>query len=624
MVELRRSATKRKAPTGFVSTTDAVSSEDGDQNARRSGRGARQSRRNERATRSTQQTRRAGNSEEESQSEESEESGHRRKSRRLNKPSRAAANQSFEDEEEEELTELSDETLDLLESDVMPRRSRHKSLRIRAGKPFRSGREPREATRKSERATRHQNNMEEAGMEDIYRSDSEPRHPASIVPKATGAREAFKEVSQFHPFRRHHVQGCETCGRSTGPFIYCQGCTLSYHRSCLGPRSNREHLVTKVDDGDFVLQCRRCVNLPRRKEQTAPDLAKCHVCNETNPSSDPFRVRKSAMQEQREREENDGEDPVTEVDTGLINNPRNVIFRCLSCWRGFHFHHLPSRSVTHMDIDDNEEDLAERRYEDYSRDWLCKDCVDAPGKVSGIVAWRPVDLESVQPGVSSEIVDEDDKEYLIKWEKMSYFRAIWMPGAWVWGVAAPAMRRAFNKRETGPHMRTEDAISEEYLRIDIVLDVKYTSIVDINSEEIDKARIKEVDEALLKYKGLGYEEAVWEKVPTSEDGDRWVDFVTAYYDWVAGRYIHPPKQHAMKIRLDKARAKPFSELEKQKQPENLVGGELMKYQLEGVNWLYYQWYSRNNGILADEMGLGKTIQIIGMLATLVCRTRRGA
>ena len=43
----------------------------------------------------------------------------------------------------------------------------------------------------------------------------------------------------------------------------------------------------------------------------------------------------------------------------------------------------------------------------------------------------------------------------------------------------------------------------------------------------------------------------------------------------------------------------------------------MSYQMEGLNWLYYQWFISQNAILADEMGLGKTIQIISFFATLV-------
>jgi len=41
--------------------------------------------------------------------------------------------------------------------------------------------------------------------------------------------------------------------------------------------------------------------------------------------------------------------------------------------------------------------------------------------------------------------------------------------------------------------------------------------------------------------------------------------------------------------------------------------ELRPYQLEGVNWLLFNWYTRQNCILADEMGLGKTVQSIALL-----------
>jgi superfamily II DNA or RNA helicase len=163
-------------------------------------------------------------------------------------------------------------------------------------------------------------------------------------------------------------------------------------------------------------------------------------------------------------------------------------------------------------------------------------------------------------------------------------------------------------------MRTEDAIPEEWLRIDIVLDVKYTNKIDFHTLDIDKARIREVDTALIKYKGLGYEDAVWEKVPMPEDGDRWTDFVTAYNDWVLGRYTTLSSTH-LRDRLKKLHSKPFEE--KKEQPANIESGKLMKYQLEGLNWLYYQWFQGKNGILADEMGLGKTIQIISFIAMMV-------
>lgn len=43
--------------------------------------------------------------------------------------------------------------------------------------------------------------------------------------------------------------------------------------------------------------------------------------------------------------------------------------------------------------------------------------------------------------------------------------------------------------------------------------------------------------------------------------------------------------------------------------------KLRDYQLEGVNWLVFNWHNGRNSILADEMGLGKTVQVsVGVIA----------
>ena len=558
-----------------------------------------------------------------------EEYGPRRSRRRLKtlqqKPQRYPNRRSNNDTRrhsrgfEEEQIEISsgEDGDDLLTSDIQgwkPSRKRKGAARLRLTVGGLSYDDP--GTRRSERSTRVRRNMEEVGEDHI----EEGHAPAAAIQRSSGARELFKPLARGNPFRGRHMQTCDTCGNvnsSSALLIYCQGCSLAYHKTCIGPRGNRDHLVTKVDDEDFVLQCRRCVNTYRRKDALAPDLARCLDCYQTNSSCAPFRPRKTMLQEQKEREENDGEDPVVAVDNTLVNSAENVLFRCIKCSRACHYHHLPSRDPYAMDHDSNDKERGEARLAEYSQDWQCKDCIEAPAKVSSLIAWRPLDPEAYNPGVQVEYVEEDEKEYLIKWEALSYFQAEWKAGPWVWGVTQVGTRRSFFKKAQAPKMSAEDAIPEEFLRIDIVLDVKYTNVIDIRTDEIDRARIKEVGKALIKYKGLGYEDAVWEKVPTSEDGDRWTDFVTAYNDWVLGRYTHAPKNVPLKARLEKVREKEFAKLEKKKQPDNLIGGELMKYQIEGLNWLYYQFYQQKNGILADEMGLGKTIQVIGFLGMMM-------
>ena len=497
------------------------------------------------------------------------------------------------------------------------------SSRIRKGIFAVEDRLPAEGTRRSGRVGRATQSMKERGEDEINAVEEDGN--TALAPRAVGASEKFKELPRKNEFRLVHSQTCDACGdygssAIRGQLIYCQGCILAYHKTCLGNRNGREHLVTKVANDDFVLQCRRCIRFANKKDPTAPRQDTCQVCKESGPACAAFRERKTAKQEEKDREDNDGQDPVTEVNQDLINNVHNILFRCFICRRAFHFSHLPPR-LDNNNVSDKASTIEDMRFMQYCKDWSCLDCVDAPGKIQTLVAWRPTNLDTYIPGYTVEMVNDDEKEYLVKWEQLSYFRAVWMPGAWVWGVSATAMRRAFARRENGynlPKMSAEEAIPEEYLRVDILLDVRFTSIVSIHTEEIDKARAREVDRALIKYKGLGYEDAVWETVPDADDGERWADFVAAYEDWVLGRYVHLPKQHYLRERLEKVRAMDFKgKLVKKKQPDTLVGGKLMDYQLDGLNWLLYKWYKSQNAILADEMGLGKTIQIIGLLATLV-------
>ena len=476
-----------------------------------------------------------------------------------------------------------------------------------------------EGVRRSGRNVRSRHNMRELGEDEI----PETAATGSAV-KYVGAKESFKILPDDDEFRLRHSQTCDTCfepddSEEKGILIYCQGCTSSYHQKCLGVRNSREHLVTKIGNKDFVLQCRRCIHISKQKDSLAPDQGLCFSCYKPGNSTSAFRDRKSNKEEQKDREENGGGDPVTDVLPDLVNNHENVLFRCQDCHRACHLHHLPPRGDSTI-AEGSEDQIAASRFEEYSGTWSCKDCSEAPAKVESLVAWRPINLDNYQPGLPTDEVDEDAKEYLIKWKKLSYFDVRWMPGAWVWGVTAALMRKAFAKRDNSnnlPKMSTEEAVPEDYLRVDIVLDVDYKDVVRQPTEKVAKARIKEVNQALVKFKGLGYEDVVWMKPPRQEDTERWADFKAAYDDWVMSFFIRQPIQKDLKSHLVQMRKQDFEKsLVMKKQPESLTGGEMMGYQMDGLNWLYYQWYKQQNAILADEMGLGKTIQVIGFLAAL--------
>jgi SNF2 family DNA or RNA helicase len=61
----------------------------------------------------------------------------------------------------------------------------------------------------------------------------------------------------------------------------------------------------------------------------------------------------------------------------------------------------------------------------------------------------------------------------------------------------------------------------------------------------------------------------------------------------------------------------------EEQPPSLAFGKLHPFQLEGVNWLRYNFGQRNSVILADEMGLGKTVQVIAFICSLEPVVGRG-
>lgn len=384
---------------------------------------------------------------------------------------------------------------------------------------------------------------------------------------------------------------------------------------------SREHLVTKVNNRDFILQCRRCIGVSRSKDPIAPHQGYCVACNTNGVMSDPIRPRTTARQEQAEREKNGGVDPSIRVEPSLLNNPDNVMFRCTRCYRTWHAAHLAKLSSAEGAGNEEEESAdIDELFRQYTKQWTCRDCRDVPGEIETLVAWRPVNRDSDMSELSSDMIDESAKEFLVKWKKLSYSRVTWMPGSWVWGTTSPVTRKAFHKSEKAsqPRMTTEDAIPEDFYRVDIIFDVHYSDgVSEGNTYQSEMACIKDVQEIYVKYKGLSYEDAVWEAPPNTNEAERYNDFHSAYADWVLGHYVHVPKKALLEKRLKQMRRMNFNKLERKKQPSTLTGGELMGYQMEGLNWLYYKWFKGQNAILADEMGLGKTIQVIAFFATLI-------
>ncbi|KAI1462824.1 PHD/FYVE-zinc-finger like domain-containing protein [Annulohypoxylon moriforme] len=497
------------------------------------------------------------------------------------------------------------------------KRRKPKTLRSKPAKRLDSDSEIEFETRRSKRSNRASKSMRDPEIDDDYDAVEDY---APYVPKIAAIKETFHEVSEESGLGDVHSEVCETCGsrasHGKGPLIPCQGCSYSYHKSCIGQRSQRDHRVTKIGANQFVLQCRFCIRSSQKDKRT-PDYSICQTCKIPGVSCTEFSTKKTPKQEEKARLENGGEDPITYVEPNLVNNSRNVLFRCSTCKRGYHFEHLPPMNPDHVGSGDIRYD----RIQEYSsRRWKCKDCSEAKHKIHALVAWRPADQSSYQDGQTCDEFTSDEMEYLVKWDGRSHAHDSWMPGAWVFGVSASAMRTAFHKREESnlPKMTIESAVEEEWILADVFLEVKYRRGFSSTSQGKDSASISDVVSVFVKFQGLSYEEAVWDDPPPRDSKSRWDAFCAAYEEFLNGKYFPSNNPDKMRQRVKAYRDLDFKTgCELKTQPASLKAGRnLMPYQMEGVNWLLYNFHQQVNVVLADEMGLGKTIQIVSFVSSL--------
>jgi SNF2 family DNA or RNA helicase len=118
---------------------------------------------------------------------------------------------------------------------------------------------------------------------------------------------------------------------------------------------------------------------------------------------------------------------------------------------------------------------------------------------------------------------------------------------------------------------------------------------------------------LVKWRGAPYCECSWErwediKLSTSEVFAFWKRQVVPKLP--AKPTPHPSIQDYQRLAVSPK----FGTFEENE--DETSGLTLRDYQLEGVNWLLWNWWHKRPCILADEMGLGKTIQSVCFLHQL--------
>ncbi len=121
--------------------------------------------------------------------------------------------------------------------------------------------------------------------------------------------------------------------------------------------------------------------------------------------------------------------------------------------------------------------------------------------------------------------------------------------------------------------------------------------------------------AFIKWQDLQYSSCCYDKPPPHASA-LWTPFRDAVKAYLYARKVIIPTLTDKQAKLRDAR-KGMAKFQKMtSQPKCIVGGTLMDFQLEGLNWLMYKWYHLESCILADDMGLGKTVQICSLLGLL--------
>ncbi|XP_053558254.1 chromodomain-helicase-DNA-binding protein 8 isoform X2 [Bombina bombina] len=228
--------------------------------------------------------------------------------------------------------------------------------------------------------------------------------------------------------------------------------------------------------------------------------------------------------------------------------------------------------------------------------------VENPSEEDGAVVDKILSMRVVKKELSSGAYF-DAEEFFVKYKNYSYLHCEW---ATIEQLEKDKrihqkLKRFKAKMAQMRHFMLEDeeSFNPDYVEVDRILD---------ESHSIDKDNGEPVVYYLVKWCSLPYEDSTWELKEDVDDGK------IEEFKRIQSR------QPCLK-RVVRPAATSWKKLELSKEYQN--GNQLREYQLEGVNWLLFNWYNRQNCILADEMGLGKTIQSITFLQEVYNMGLRG-
>ncbi|GAB5366178.1 hypothetical protein AAMO2058_001122500 [Amorphochlora amoebiformis] len=211
--------------------------------------------------------------------------------------------------------------------------------------------------------------------------------------------------------------------------------------------------------------------------------------------------------------------------------------------------------------------------------------------------------------------DTGEQMYLVKWNDTAYIHCSWETEITILTfhngthhLARFAKKAAYGKVYIDIN---DDYFNPDYTQIDRIIATR--SVMLPRSYAFGKTVSGEGDEGeveivqfLVKWCALQYADSTWETHHFLEK-QGYGDEIDRFF-----KIARLPKTAAGLNNVSRAR-RPRKFVERKESPSDFEPGhELRSYQLEGMNWLCFNWHKGRNSILADEMGLGKTVQSVAL------------
>ncbi|KAI8088403.1 hypothetical protein BDF21DRAFT_413129 [Thamnidium elegans] len=185
------------------------------------------------------------------------------------------------------------------------------------------------------------------------------------------------------------------------------------------------------------------------------------------------------------------------------------------------------------------------------------------------------------------------EELLIKYKNTSFLHVEWVPLKQIESEHLGKHRvKKFLQKYHAEGEKGEDF--KDFLKMDRVIDDG-----ELEDPQTGESRVY----YLVKWNNSFYDASTWE---TEEDVRR-CDSVLLD-EFISRKIIPPEKAGPCPPRPDVSQFTHYAT-----SPAYKYNNTLRSYQLEGLNWLRYCYYSFRSCILADEMGLGKTVQSVALL-----------